>query len=191
MTPYQNHAARWRDCRRCELACQRSKIVLLRGSVPCDVLFVGEAPGASEDALGIPFVGPAGQLLDRIVEDAIPKFPPPEPDPRFRWAFTNLVACFPRKAKETDDHQPPPASIQACGERLRELVAVCKPKLLVCVGTLARDWLDPKRRGSIKLDVPRTISIDHPSFILRSVTAAQGLMIKRCVVTIRNAVEQL
>jgi uracil-DNA glycosylase len=63
-------------------------VVLCRGRLPCDVLFVGEAPGVSEDVLGRPFVGPAGKLLDTIVERAL--------DGQYDCAMTNLVACIPK-----------------------------------------------------------------------------------------------
>src|SRR3954471_2435855 len=98
MTTWLEHVARWRDCTRCPLSQQRSNIVLARGQVPCDVLFVGEAPGASEDALAQPFCGPAGHLLDQIVERALP--------PIVSYAMTNLVCCFPREAKAQGDNEP-------------------------------------------------------------------------------------
>ena len=70
MTPYIKHREKWKDCTRCLLHEHRRKIVLCRGKIPADVLFVGEAPGESEDVLGSPFVGPAAQLLDSLIEQA-------------------------------------------------------------------------------------------------------------------------
>src|SRR4051812_28157858 len=103
MTTWLQHVQRWKDCQRCPLGQQRGRICLTRackagdqpgaygGRLPCDVLFIGEAPGSSEDALGLPFVGPAGDLLDQIKQRALP--------PETSCAFTNLVACYPREAK--------------------------------------------------------------------------------------------
>jgi uracil-DNA glycosylase len=70
-TLWSAHVDDWKDCTRCPLHTVRSNVVLARGSIPCDILFVGEAPGRSEDALGKPFVGPAGILLDEMIEDAL------------------------------------------------------------------------------------------------------------------------
>jgi DNA polymerase len=179
-------------------------VVLVRGTVPCDVLFVGEAPGETENVLGKPFCGPAGKLLDAILARAVPD--------GVTFALTNLVACIPRApgggAKAS---QPEDASIKACGERLRELIRLAKPRLLVAVGALARDWLDVKVRDCVlkvretgrpagtkrqMLDVAEpailipTVDIVHPAAVLRANTAGQGLMVQRCVVTVANAVEE-
>ncbi len=67
---YALHLAKWHDCTACSLHEHRGRMVFARGKIPCDVLFIGEAPGESEDVLGAPFKGPAGKLLDQIVERA-------------------------------------------------------------------------------------------------------------------------
>jgi len=76
--------------------------------------------------------------------------------------------------------------------RLIEFVELANPGLIVCVGELARDWLKPGYRYSIQLhrDIP-TIDIVHPAYILRSPIAHQQLLIQRCEVKLRNAVEEL
>jgi DNA polymerase len=70
MSRWSEHVERWKDCMACGLCRQRYRICLGRGTVPCDVLFIGEAPGAVENAQGLPFVGPAGQLLDHSARAA-------------------------------------------------------------------------------------------------------------------------
>lgn len=70
---FQLHVREWENCTRCPLCETRRNIVLSRGKVPCDVLFIGEGPGESEDVLGAPFVGPAGHLLDHIIERSVPQ----------------------------------------------------------------------------------------------------------------------
>lgn len=69
---YQLFVDKWGDCNRCHLCETREKIVIARGSVPADVLFIGEAPGEGEDSTGIPFIGPAGRLLDDIITKGLP-----------------------------------------------------------------------------------------------------------------------
>jgi uracil-DNA glycosylase len=97
VTPFQLHVNRWGDCQQCELHRVRHKVVLARGRVPCDVLFIGEAPGASEDVLGLPFVGPAGHMLDYIIERSIGEHNELRKEkglPGLRVAMTNLVCCM-------------------------------------------------------------------------------------------------
>ena len=130
MQEWHQHVARWRECQKCPLGHQRKHICLGRGVTPADVIFVGEAPGQSEDDLGLPFKGPAGQLLDKIIARALPA--------DCRYALTNLVACFPRYAKMEGINEPERDEIAACRPRLVEFVRLCRPRLIVCVGALAR-----------------------------------------------------
>lgn len=184
MTPLQKHIEQWKNCRKCDLCKVRHKIVLGRGSIPADVCFVGEAPGASEDTLGQPFVGPAGMLLDRIIERSLPQ--------GMKYAINNLVACIPRDPEDgLKAGQPLPEEIETCSPRLIEFVELVNPKLIVCVGTLARDYLDPMRaKGNIRLrkQYPRIV-IDHPAYILRMNVAQKGLAVQRAIVTVKTAIE--
>jgi hypothetical protein len=59
----------WVGCRRCELCRSRQRVVFGRGSIPADVLLIGEAPGRTEDIRGVPFIGAAGELLDRALSE--------------------------------------------------------------------------------------------------------------------------
>lgn len=175
-TPWQQHVERWRGCQGCELHQRRKRVVLARGSVPCDVLFVGEAPGASEDAIGAPFVGPAGKLLDEIIEEAMSGLPP------LRIAFTNLVCCIPRGEDWEKIGEPGKEHIAACRKRLEEFVALARPRLIVLVGSLA------KRHSSGLVGSRSWAEIDHPAFIMRMNEAQRGLARQRAEVRIRNAV---
>lgn len=170
-TPYQRHALRWRGCQQCLLGRQRRRVCLLRGTVPCRVLFIGEAPGASEDVLGKPFVGPAGHLLDSIIHRAGLR--------PGQYALTNLVACYPRKAKAEGVNEPPPDAVKACRPRVEELRAICQPTLVVAVGKLAA-----KHQA-------HDLELIHPAAILRLDVSQKGLAIQRCVVSLANAVEDL
>lgn len=183
---FRRHYEAWKDCRACPLWRTRARIVVARGTVPCDVLFVGEAPGESENVLGRPFVGPAGRLLDAIVYQALGAS-------GLSTAFTNLVCCIPRDPDEGGKAaEPPDESIEACRPRLEEFVRLCRPRLLVAVGRLATDWLTQGMKYSVKVDPSiRQTSITHPAAILRANVAQRGLAVQRCVVTLRNAAEEL
>lgn len=192
MTTWTDHVAQWKDCTRCPLSQQRSNIVLARagiaggattgGRLPCDVLFVGEAPGASEDATGLPFWGPAGDLLQQIIERALPA--------GTRYALTNLVACFPAKAKARSDNEPERSEILACRPRLREFIGIARPKLIVCVGTLASDYVGHDAYG--RVGSAKVIDIVHPAFILARLPLAQKRMaVDKAIVVIRSAFEDL
>lgn len=155
------HVLDWAACERCDLCKGRRRVCLFRGNPEeqCDVLFVGEAPGESEDMSGQPFTGPAGQKLDMVYKKAQDLY-----GGYLSACFTNLVGCFPRTAKQTDDHRPPVYAIQACQPRLLEVVSLTQPRLIVCVGTLAAEWVmnEPGLRSYY------SVQIRHPSAVLRS-----------------------
>lgn len=190
------HVAKWKDCTLCPLHQQRTNIVLARGTVPCDVLFIGEAPGASEDALAQPFKGPAGHRLDQIVLRAIP--------PTVNCAYCNLVACFPRDAKARGENEPEIAEIKACRPRLVEFVRIAQPKLVVLVGNLASSYvtgaamfrLDGKAAQPEWIpdgDYLRFCEIIHPAATLgdRMAAAKKQSVIQHTIVILRNAVEDM
>ncbi len=182
MTRYQLHVTNWAKCTACELSLQRRQVVNLRGKLPCSVLFIGEAPGESEDVLGTPFVGPAGKLFDQIIRDGINH-------PSIPFALCNLVGCFPKEGKKTGDHAPPDTSIKACSPRLKELIAMARPELIVCVGSLATKWVRKLSLG-LRPDA-KIIDLVHPAAILRSSVVQQEMAIRQCVVRIKTAVEDL
>lgn len=187
VSPYRRHVQAWQDCMNCELCSQRQQVVFARGSIPCDVLFCGEAPGESENILGQPFVGPAGKLLDSIVNRAIEHL-----TYDLSVGFYNLVGCFPQQAKADGNHEPPEEAIVACSSKLQQFVAIAKPRLIVCVGKLSQGWLEQGYKHSIKL--PREIKqchITHPAAILRAPIVSRGLLVQRAVVTIQQALEEL
>ncbi len=194
MTPYKKHKSKWSGCVRCCLHRNRTCVVLARGKVPCDVLLIGEAPGVSEDVFGKPFFGPAGKLLDRIIEAAIGE--------QCDYALTNLVACIPIGGDGNKAQEPSKEAIEACAPRLVEFVRLCKPKLIVLVGRLtekhisgeAQFRLDGKPEGVEWLsgdNYMRFASIIHPAAILRMDISQRGLAIRRSVVILEDAVEDL
>lgn len=177
-SPWQQFKARWNNCTLCSLCEGRTNVVLAKGSIPCDVLFIGEAPGPSEDVLRKPFVGPAGKLLDRMIEDALANVPGVD----LRMAFTNLVCCIPRESLNTKKFkEPPQEAIRACSERLDEFVHLCCPRLIVLVGDLAEKSFSSRY-------VPESITkITHPAAIMRAEIVRQELMFQKQVVMLENA----
>ena len=111
-------------CTACELHKTRTNCVFGTGSRNAKILFVGEAPGEQEDLSGTPFVGRAGQLLDKYLyavdiarEDVY---------------IANILKCRPPKNRD-----PLPAEEDACIGYLREQVRLIKPKIIVCLGRIA------------------------------------------------------
>lgn len=178
MTPFQKHRAKWGKCEECPLHEHRLNVCHLRGSIPCDVLFVGEAPGASEDVVGYPFAGPAGHKLDEIVNAALR-------NQGLRTAFTNLVGCLPTDESGSKNGEPPDESVRKCSPRLQEIIAMCKPRLIVWVGKLAAKHGRPKYQGI------SSVEIVHPAAILRADESQKGLAIQRATVTLADAFEDL
>ncbi len=174
---YKQHREKWKNCKECDLCERRTKVVLARGTIPCDVLFVGEAPGVSEDVLGRPFVGPAGKLLDKIIKEAMIMARVSLP-----IAFTNLICCIPKDGDNQKVTEPPKYAVDACADRLYEFEELCDPDLIVLVGKL------PSKYYSTTVG---TIAIVHPAAILRMDVSQKGLQIQRAVVTLADAFEEL
>lgn len=190
-TPFQKHVAKWKECTYCPLCFVRQQVVFARGTYPCDVLFIGEAPGDSEDSKGQPFFGPAGELLDDIIECAQQECGIHS----LRYCFTNMIACIPKEFKGGPKMKDPPKkSVVACSPRLVEMVKLAKPKGVVYVGDFAA-----KYGPGIIGEEFETEHIIHPAAILRKksddgrkiVDAAQGLMLKKAVVILSEFMERI
>lgn len=189
-TPFQEwqaHCQKWSKGCGHEYCSKVGRIVLGRGGVPADVLFVGEAPGVSEDVQGLPFVGPAGYLLNRIIDKAL--------QGKYSYCITNLVGCMPTDETGSKSGAPSDDAVEQCTPRLQELYRIARPKLVVAVGKLSHTWLVPGMKYSIKLDGlggrVRFVEIDHPAFILRKPLVQQTFMERRCVVVLQNALEEM
>ena len=201
MTRFQLHLRDWKDCKRCSLCKTRTQVVLARGSVPCEILFIGEAPGFSEDALGRPFVGPAGQLLDDIIRHASPHCLEqrevngmliPTYIPERRIAFTNLVCCIPKGKDGSKTAEPDHDDIMACQSRLYEFVSLCQPRMIVTVGKLAEEYVGGPYKSALRVPAGiKVVRIMHPAAILRTVTANQSLLRQKCIVQITKALQSL
>lgn len=185
-SPFQKHRRKWQQCQLCDLCKTRKQVVLCRGKVPADILMIGKTPGISEDVVGLPFIGPAGHLLDQIIERAWRG--------RYDFCLTNIIGCVPLGEDLAKADDPPESAIKACMPRVQELVLMCRPKLIVTVGKLADKWV-PRATERLKLPEemkpPKWCSIIHPAHIIRLEPAQVGLAVQRSVVLLENAVAGL
>jgi uracil-DNA glycosylase family 4 len=108
-------------CSKCNLCKGRTKAVPGEGSLSAKVLFIGEGPGFHEDRQGRPFVGPAGQFLEELLESINLR--------RSDVFITNVVKCRP-----PNNRDPLPEEIAACNEYLDRQIAVLKPRVIVTLG---------------------------------------------------------
>jgi DNA polymerase len=121
-------AAEAAGCRRCPLRGNATQVVFADGDPGADLMLVGEGPGAEEDKQGVPFVGAAGQLLNRILEAAEIK--------RSEVYIANVVKCRP-----PGNRLPQKEEVAACLPLLLRQVELVSPKILVCLGSLATQAL--------------------------------------------------
>jgi uracil-DNA glycosylase len=157
-------------CRACELWRTGTQTVFGEGSPPCAAMLVGEQPGDREDVEGHPFVGPAGALLDRGLEDAGLA--------RAEAYVTNVVKHFRwvRRGRRRLHQTPDASHVAACRPWLQAEVEIVRPRLLVLLGaTAAQSILGPdfrvlRQRGRVlgsSLGVPAMATV-HPSSVLRA-----------------------
>lgn len=120
-------------CQRCSLCKTRTNVVFGQGVANAEVLFVGEGPGANEDAQGLPFVGRSGQLLDHYLEAV-------DLSRNKNIFIANIVKCRP-----PENRDPLPEESAACIPWLRQQFRLLRPKIVVCLGRIAAQQLiDPK-----------------------------------------------
>jgi DNA polymerase len=158
------------ECRGCDLYKTATQVVFGAGPRAARVMFVGEQPGDQEDRQGEPFVGPAGAMLDKALEDA--------GIPRDQVYVTNAVKHFkwePRGKRRI--HKKPRASeIKACRPWLEAELKAVKPLVIVCLGaTAAQSVMGPtfklmQQRGQVLPSTlgPQAVATIHPSAVLRA-----------------------
>jgi DNA polymerase len=132
-------ADRVRGCTRCpELAATRTQTVFGVGPVGAEIVFIGEAPGADEDRQGEPFVGAAGQMLNRIIAGCGLK--------REDIFICNILRCRP-----PGNRQPKPEEASNCREYLDASIALVRPKVICCWGAVAAQNLLATKTGITRL----------------------------------------
>lgn len=152
------------DCTRCKLcSLGRKKIVFGVGNPQADIMFVGEGPGGDEDRIGEPFVGRAGQLLTRIIENGMKVR-------RNDVYIANIVKCRPPRNRD-----PEPDEVAACEPFLKAQIRVIQPKVLVALGKYASQTLLQSRTPITRLrgrwgeysGIPLMPTF-HPAYLLRN-----------------------
>jgi len=150
------------DCHRCRLAAGRRTIVFGQGNPRAALVFVGEAPGADEDEQGLPFVGRAGQLLNRLIQFIGMK--------REEVYICNIIKCRPPQ-----NRTPAPDEIETCAPFLFRQIEAIQPRLVCCLGAPAMKTLLGIREGITRVrgqffDYGNTKAFVayHPAYILRN-----------------------
>ncbi len=158
------------DCMRCPLGKTRTNLVYGTGNAAATLMFVGEAPGEREDATGIPFVGAAGQLLDRyLLAVGIP---------RSDVYIANILKCRPPRNRD-----PLPEEEDACIGYLREQVKIIRPRMLICLGRIAAmrlikpDFRITKEHGIwFTRGAFDMCAVYHPSALLRDASKKEDML---------------
>ena len=161
MTPWEELHSECCQCRACALADTRKNVVFGVGSTEAEVLFIGEGPGANEDAQGVPFVGRAGQLLDDMLEIIGLR--------RDDVYIANIVKCRP-----PENRDPLGVEQDACIDYLRRQVKLLNPKIVVCLGRIAAmriirsDFKISREHGQwFEKGGLQMMAVYHPAALLR------------------------
>lgn len=115
-----------KGCKKCHLCEKAKQVVFGKGSYNAPVMLVGEAPGADEDDQGIPFVGKAGQLLDKILAAA---------------GISDVYIANVVKCRPPENRLPKKEEVEACWPYLVRQIELIKPRIIVCLGALATQQL--------------------------------------------------
>ena len=149
-------------CTRCALHQSRTQTVFGVGNPNAKLMFIGEAPGADEDAKGEPFVGRAGQLLTKIIAAMGMT--------REEVYIANILKCRPPQNRD-----PLPSEVECCEEYLRAQIALIKPKYICALGRIAAHWLlkteaplGTLRTGNYTYEGIPVIVTYHPAALLRN-----------------------
>ena len=165
---------KWKDCKRCKLHECRNKVVVGSGNLHARYLIVGQNPGREEDEQGIPFVGKCGKLLDQVIKKSSDGMVD-----RDMFYVTNAVACL-----SPGNRAPTNSEIKACGKRLKKIISILDPLLIIVLGKTAIKSIFPEfkeaygvgsclglyRRDTLpRVDSKRYIyNTFHPSYLLRN-----------------------
>ena len=155
------------DCKRCRLCEKRNKIVFGSGNTSSKLVFVGEGPGADEDAQGLPFIGRAGQLLTQMIENTASK-------EGIEIRRPDVYICNVVKCRPPENRTPQPDEMEICGQFLFRQLMTIKPKAICALGSTAAKALLNTKDGVTKLrgnwhkwhDIPVMVTY-HPSYLLR------------------------
>jgi uracil-DNA glycosylase len=138
-----------RRCERCPLHQTRTTVVFGAGNADADLMFVGEAPGANEDRMGLPFVGQAGKLLDRLLEEIGME--------RADVFVANTLKCRP-----PDNRDPHPKEVEACQDYLHRQVELIEPVVICTLGNFSTKLLRGDTTGISRLHGREEVRVIGP-----------------------------
>lgn len=159
---YEKLVNNWKHCTRCAIGKLASNHVFGKGPLDSPLLFLGEAPGKTEDETGVPFNGPAGDMLNEVLRACgIP------PDAVF---ITNPVCCRPVQVPTNLNRVPTPSELQNCLPRLLETFRIVAPVSVVLLGKTAEyHWVTTLREDEMILATVKShLFLYHPSYLLRT-----------------------
>ncbi len=150
------------ECTRCKLHSTRHTIVFGDGNPKAELMFVGEGPGADEDAQGLPFVGRAGKLLTQMIE-------------AMGLQRKDVYICNVVKCRPPENRQPEEDEVRACSPFLMRQIDVIAPKVIVCLGAVAAKTLLQTNRGIsqfrgewLEFRGRKLLATYHPAYLLRN-----------------------
>ena len=153
-----------KNCQKCPLEKSRTNTVFSDGVPNSNLVLIGEAPGYWEDKKGLPFVGKAGQLLDKIFASV------------GLSRQKDVYICNTIKCRPPENRNPLPEEKEACKEYLQAQLDILKPKIILVCGNIALNTMLPNERGITHargkwFDGPygsKMMPIFHPSYLLRN-----------------------
>jgi len=161
---------RCESCEKCSLCKTRTNVVFSDGVPNSKLMLIGEAPGFYEDQKGLPFVGKAGQLLDKIFESV------------GLSRQKDVYICNTIKCRPPDNRDPLPAEKEACKEYLEAQIEILKPKIILICGKVALNSMLKTDTGITKVrgkwfegpNGAKMMPIFHPSYLLRNDSREKG-----------------
>jgi uracil-DNA glycosylase family 4 len=138
-----------KDCRRCPLHQTRTNVVFGAGDADADLMFVGEAPGRTEDELGLPFVGQAGKLLDKLLGE-------------IGMERGQVWICNTLKCRPPGNRDPQPSEIEACSDFLDRQIELIEPKVICSLGNFSTKLLRADNTGISRLHGQEEVRVIGP-----------------------------
>lgn len=137
------------SCKKCKLHLYRRNVVLGRGIIPAKILFMGEAPGRSENLTGEAFVGRAGKILDQLIIDAeINSF-----------YIINVLLCRPTDYFQGGNREPEIEEVLFCMPNIMKIIKKVNPQIFVLLGKVSQRFYGE--------EFPEAIHLHHPAFLVR------------------------
>jgi uracil-DNA glycosylase len=156
-------------CQRCDLGATRTHAVVSRGNPDAKIMIIGEGPGENEDLTGKPFVGKAGQLLDRVLESV-------------GLTEDDVFICNIVKCRPPGNRKPTKTEMNACRPYLMEQIRLVNPPIVMLAGASAIEGLFSEKAVKItqirgewrEWEGRQCMPVFHPSYLLRNASKAKG-----------------